>query len=189
PICYCDYADGLAQQAAFGISVLETRGAFSPEVEQKLMRQFIIEVTAHEVGHTLGLRHNFRASTILKPDELNDAAKCESVGQSASVMDYNPIIIAAKGEKQGDFVPVTLGTYDYWAIEYAYKPIEGDEATELAKIASRCAEPELGYSTDEDALGTYSPASMDPMVNQFDQSSDPIGFFTDRAKIVRELWI
>jgi hypothetical protein len=103
-------------------------------------------------------------------------------------MDYNPIIIAPKGKKQGHFCPPTLGPYDFWAIEYAYKPIEGDEAAELAKIASRCAEPELGYSTDEDALGTYSAASMDPMVNQFDQSSDPLGFFTERANIVRELW-
>src|SRR5438093_2467370 len=103
---FCDYADGLAQQAAFGVSVLETRGAWSPAVEQKLMRQFILEVTAHEVGHTLGLRHNFRASTLLKPEELNDVSKTETIGQSASVMDYNPIIIAGKGEKQGDFVHI-----------------------------------------------------------------------------------
>ena len=186
---WCDYADGLAQQAAFGISVLETRGAFSPEVEQKLMRQFIVEVTAHEVGHTLGLRHNFRASTILKPDELNDAAKCETVGQSASVMDYNPIIIAAKGEKQGDFVPVTLGPYDYWAIEFAYKPVAGgDEKADLAKVASRAADPLLPYSTDEDALGTFSPNAIDPLVNQFDASSDPLAYFRKRFGIVNELW-
>ena len=42
-------------------------------------------------------------------------------------MDYNPIILAAKGGPQGDFVPTTLGPYDYWVIEYAYKPIDGDE--------------------------------------------------------------
>ena len=184
----CDYADGLAQQAAFGINVLETRGAWSPAVEEKLMRQFIIEVTAHEVGHTLGLRHNFRASTILKPDELNDVAKTGTIGQSASVMDYNPIIIAAKGEKQGDFVPVTLGPYDYWAIEYAYRPIAGDEKAELAKMASRAADPMLPYSTDEDALGTFSASAIDPLVNQFDASSDPLAYFRKRFEIVNELW-
>jgi hypothetical protein len=185
---YCDYADGLAQQAAFGLNVLETRGALSPEVEKKLMRQFIVEVTAHEVGHTLGLRHNFRGSTILPPNELNDISKTGSVGQSASVMDYNPIIIATKDEKQGDFVPVTLGPYDYWAIEYAYKPIEGDEHTELARIASRDADPMLPYATDEDALGTYSPNAIDPLDNQFDASSDPLAYFRKRFEIVRELW-
>lgn len=184
----CDYADGLAQQAAFGVSVLEARGVLSPEVEQKLMHQFIVEVTAHEVGHTLGLRHNFRGSTILKPEELNDVARTESVGQSASVMDYNPVIIAAKGEKQGDFVPVTLGPYDYWAIEYAYRQIDGDEKAELAKIASRAADPWLPYSTDEDALGTYSSNAIDPLVNQFDASSDPLAYFRKRFEIVSELW-
>jgi hypothetical protein len=185
---YCDYADGLAQQAAFGVSVLETRGGWSPAVERKLMSQFIIEVTAHEVGHTLGLRHNFRASTLLKPEELNDVSKTESVGQSASVMDYNPIIIAGKGEKQGDFVPITLGPYDYWAIEYAYRPIAGDEKAELAKIASRVADPMLPYATDEDALGTFSPIAIDPLVNQFDASSDPLAYFRTRFEIANELW-
>ena len=185
---WCDYADGLAQQAAFGVSVLESRAALTPEVETKLMRQFIIEVTAHEVGHTLGLRHNFRASTILKPEELNDVSKTESLGQSASVMDYNPVIIAAKGEKQGDFVPVTLGPYDYWAIEYAYRQVDGDEKAELGKVASRAADPWLPYSTDEDALGTYSPNAIDPLVNQFDASSDPLAYFRKRFEIVGELW-
>src|SRR2546422_11584349 len=64
-----------------------------------------------EVGHTLGLRHNFRASTILKVDELNDLKKTDEIGQSSSVMDYNPAVIASKGEKQGHFLPVTLGPY------------------------------------------------------------------------------
>jgi len=184
----CSYADGLAQQAAFALDLLDARGMGSPEVVQKLMREFIIEVTAHEVGHTLGLRHNFRASTILKPDELNDLAKTDEIGQTGSVMDYNPIVIAAKGEKQGHFLTTTLGPYDYWAIEYAYKPVEGDEKSELAKIASRVADPMLPYSTDEDALGTYSPLAIDPLVNQFDQSSDPLAYFRKDLGIVHELW-
>jgi hypothetical protein len=186
----CNYADGLAQQAAFGVAVLSARGAFTPEMEDRLMREYIIEVTAHEVGHTLGLRHNFRASTMLKPDELLNDKLTDEVSQSGSVMDYNPIVIAAKGEKQGHFVPPTLGPYDYWAIEYAYKPFaSANEEVELKKIASRAAEPQLAYSTDEDALGTYSPAALDPLVNQFDQSSDPIQYFQRRISIIEELWV
>ena len=184
----CEYATGMIDQAAFGAAVLTARGALTKETQERLMREYLVEVTAHEVGHTLGLRHNFRASNMLAPDELLDESKTAVKSQAASVMDYNPIIIAPKGKKQGHFCPPTLGPYDYWAIEYAYKPIDGDEATELAKIASRCAEPELGYSTDEDALGTLSPASMDPLVNQFDQSSDPIAFYSERIQIIRELW-
>src|SRR3954469_17078459 len=146
----CEYASGMIEQAAFGVSVLQARGALNKETEDRLMREYLVEVTAHEVGHTLGLRHNFRASNMLKPEELLDDAKTDVMSQSGSVMDYNPIIIAPKGKKQGHFCPPTLGPYDYWAIEYAYKPIDGDESAELAKIASRCAEPELAYSTDED---------------------------------------
>jgi hypothetical protein len=188
PRYFCDYAQGLMQQAAFTRSVLDARGPVSPEVEAQYMHEFLVSTVAHEVGHTLGLRHNFRASTMLKVEELHDLKKTNEVSQSASVMDYNPMIIAPKGKKQGHFLPVTLGPYDYWAIEYAYKPLEGDEKAELAKIAMREADPLLPYSTDEDTLGTVSPESMDPMDNQFDQSADPIAYFRERLGIVQELW-
>ncbi len=189
PRAACDLASGLVQQAALGISVLEARGALRPEVEARLMHQYIVELVAHEVGHTLGLRHNFRGSSILKPSELNDVAKTESIGQSASVMDYNPVIVAPKGTTQGDFVPTTLGPYDYWAIEYAYKPIAGDETDALARIAARAGtDPMLPYSTDEDAQGTYSAISIDPFANQYDQTDDPLAYFRGRLQLVNELW-
>ena len=104
----------------------------------------------HEVGHSLGLRHNFKASTMLDADQLNDTAITRVKGLVGSVMDYNPINIAPKGQKQGDYSSTTLGPYDYWAIEYAYKPIDGDEAAELKKIAARSPEPDLVFATDED---------------------------------------
>ncbi len=184
----CQYAEGLVQQAALQMSVLETRGELTPQVSDKVMHEFIVEVTAHEVGHTLGLRHNFRASTILPVGELNDLKKTEEIGQTSSVMDYNPLVIAPKGQKQGHFLTPTLGPYDYWAIEYAYKPIQGEEKAELAKIASRAADPMLPYATDEDARGTYSPLAIDPLVNQFDQSSDPLAYFKQDVGIIHELW-
>ena len=74
-----------------------------------------------------------------------------------SVMDYNPINIAPKGQKQGDYITTTIGPYDYWAIEYAYKPIDGDEAAELKKIAARSPEPDLVFATDEDMFLNNDP--------------------------------
>ena len=63
----------------------------------------------------------------------------------------------AEGTPQGDYYPTTLGPYDYWAIEYAYKPLAGGtegEVGELKKIASRSGEPALQYATDEDTGGS-----------------------------------
>ena len=100
----------------------------TPSLPEEFLGQAIKEVVMHEVGHSLGLRHNFKASTMLTADQLHDTAITHEKGLVGSVMDYSPINIAPKGQKQGDYFTTTLGPYDYWAIEYAYKPIDGDEA-------------------------------------------------------------
>ena len=84
-------------------------------------------------------------------------------------MDYSPINIAPKGKKQGDYYTTTIGPYDYWAIEYAYKPVDGDEAAELKKIAARAPEHDLVYATDEDAF-----LNDDPYVNRCDLGCGPL---------------
>ena len=88
----------------------------------------------HEVGHTLGLRHNFRASTIYTEAQLADPSSRASHGISGSVMEYNPWNLALRGAQQGEYQMSTLGPYDYWAIEYGYREIDAaeDEARELA---------------------------------------------------------
>ena len=89
----------------------------------------------HEVGHTLGLRHNFKASAMHPNDKLHDVALTRKVGLVGSVMDYSPVNIAPKGTKQGDYFTTVLGPYDYWAIEYAYTPNASDD--DLKKIAAK----------------------------------------------------
>ena len=115
-------------------------------IPEELLLQAIKETAMHEVGHTLGLRHNFKASTVLKADQLHDTSVTSKQGLVGSVMDYNPANIAPKGTKQGDFFTTTIGPYDYWAIEYAYKPVSGGsdgERAALKKIASKAPTPEL----------------------------------------------
>ena len=146
----------------------------------ELLIQAVKETVMHEVGHTLGLRHNFKASTVLKNEQLHDVALTAKQGLGGSVMDYNPANIAPKGTKQGYYFTPTLGAYDYWAIEYAYTPDGGKE--NLAKIASRCAEPQLIYATDEDLMGTD-----DPLVNQWDLGADPLRYAQDRIKLAQSL--
>jgi hypothetical protein len=81
----------------------------------------IKDTITHEVGHTLGLKHNFKASTVVTRAQLQDKGFTEAKGISGSVMDYNAYNLAARGEKQGALNNTTLGPYDYWAIEYAYR--------------------------------------------------------------------
>ena len=185
---HCDYCTGMQQQLGFTAAVLTVRGdiaAPAPGLPDELIAQGLKEVVMHEVGHTLGLRHNFKASAWKTLAEIDDPVKSVSEGTIASVMDYTPTNIAPKGAKQGLYYPQTIGPYDYWAIEYGYKPIEGNEAAELKKIASRSAEPGLDYATDEDTRGGID---SDPLVNRFDFSKDPIEFARRQTKTSSELW-
>jgi hypothetical protein len=152
------------------------------ELPEEFLGQAIKSIVMHEVGHSLGLRHNFKGSTMLGADQLHDTTITHSRGMVGSIMDYCPINIAPKGKKQGDYYPTTLGPYDYWAIEYAYKPVDGDEASELKKIASRAPEHDLAYATDEDAL-----LNGDPYVNRFDLGSDPCAFGKSRIELAEQL--
>ncbi len=152
------------------------------ELPEEFVGQAIKHIVMHEVGHSLGLRHNFKASTMLTPDQLNDTTITRSKGLVGSVMDYSPVNIAPKGKKQGDYYSTTIGPYDYWAIEYAYKPVDGDETSELKKIAARAPEHDLVYATDEDAF-----LNDDPYVNRWDLGADPCEFGKQRIALAAEL--
>ncbi len=184
---HCGYGMESAQEMGFALDVMEARGELdmdSPKAEA-LAQAYVKSVIMHEVGHTLGLRHNFRSSTIYSLFQLRDKAFTDKHGISGSVMDYTPFNLAIKGEEQGAYVMDRLGPYDYWAIEYAYKPIAPEqEKEELARIASRSNEPLLAFATDNEAYNGMS----DPEVNLFDLGSDPMAYAQKRLTISRELW-
>jgi hypothetical protein len=194
---FCQYQSGM--QRDFGLAAIamaDTQGPPKPatdkvekkkpqpkdELPEEFVGQAIKMIVMHEVGHSLGLRHNFKASTMLTADQLNDTAITHVRGLVGSVMDYSPINIATKGKKQGDYYTTTLGPYDYWAIEYAYKSIDGDEASELKKLAARAPEHDLVYATDEDSF-----LNDDPYVNRWDLGADPCEFGKDRIALATEL--
>jgi hypothetical protein len=185
----CLYGNEAMQEASFAMGLLEARGDIDPEgpEAEAIVKATLKDVITHEVGHTLGLRHNFRASTIYTAKQLADPEFTRKNGLGGSVMDYNAWNIALDKEKQGEYVMSTLGPYDYWALEYAYKPIApADEKAELAKIAARSSEPLLAYATDEE-VGSGGDA-MDPLVNARDLGSDPLVFARRRMQLSRELW-
>jgi hypothetical protein len=188
----CSLGDGALRTAEFGFDVLAARG-ISPDSADAdaYVNDFLRYVTAHEVGHTLGLRHNFRASITHNLDQMQDTQLTAREGIAGSVMDYLPSNIAPRGTKQGDYFQVNLGTYDYWAIEYAYKPINASspegELPELRKIAARASEPLLAYATDEEAGISQEPFNMDPSAMRWDLGSDPLKFHELRVKLSGEI--
>jgi hypothetical protein len=181
----CELHSGLSREFAFGASMLAARTS-TPAERDKLILQGLKEVTMHEVGHTLGLRHNFKASTFLTIEEMSDVSKTAQTGLTASVMDYAPANIVPDNAIQGDFFSQTIGPYDMWAIEYGYKPFTGGtegEVAELKKIAARSGEPGHAFATDEDTRGI----DPDPLTNRFDLGKDPVAYAKQRATMITEL--
>lgn len=178
-----------AQQSAFGALALNTvqLGASDRLDLDTYIYQYLRALTAHEVGHTLGLRHNFRGSLMLSPAELHNQEITRSQGLVSSLMDYFPVNLAPPDMAQGDYFPAQLGPYDEWAIEYGYKPIEAIhpqlEQPELRAIASQIERPELTYGTDEDAF-----SFLDPETNAFDLSSDPLQYAQWQMQNAQAVW-
>jgi len=136
----------------------------------------LADLTCHEVGHTLGLRHNFKASSLYSMTEINSEELKGKKPLASSVMDYLPVNMNYKdGEVQGDYTMIGVGPYDTWAIEYGYTQNDSD----LKKILDRVAEPELQYATDEDTFGP------DPLARRYDFSSDPLDYANNQMRLAR----
>ena len=167
----CRYGETKAANAAFGLTAMELIHPSIKIDKKKYLEQAIEDVISHEMGHILGLRHNFVASKFLTPEQLANPSVTAKLGLTASVMDYTPVNIFSVAKGSGDYYSPVLGVYDYFAIEYGYTDIPGDsnaELTALKKIASRSSTPGLAFMTDENA------DSFDPYVVRFDNSANPL---------------
>jgi hypothetical protein len=161
-----------AAQAATMAAIID--GDFDVD---RFLNAMLTEVVAHEVGHTLGLRHNFKSSTWLDLDGLAATTDTAQRGLVGSVMDYCAINIAAPGKPQGEYFASSVGPYDTWAIEYGYSELGSNEETGLKALAGRSADAGLDYGTDEDLfLG-------DPYAQQWDLGVDPVSFAREQIAL------
>ena len=193
----CTYGADALEQTAFSFELLASRGQLvrGSAAARKFVDDAIKEVVMHEVGHALGLRHNFKASATVSIEQLRDPVFTAENGLAASIMDYVPENIPLENERQvGRLQMETIGAYDKWAIEFGYRQFApDDEPAELARLAARSAtDPLLAFATDEDAGGDANipglAPGIDPLANRFDLGGDPLAFFERQIKLTRELW-
>jgi hypothetical protein len=187
----CDAQMGMADGGALLRTGLLVDGLMAPgdPVPIDFVGKALVWAVMHEVGHSLGLRHNFRSSTSTPLDKLNDVAWTGEHGLVSSVMDYSTPNISPDHAKQGDYYTTTPGDADLWNIRYGYTPSGAASVDPDYQFARRIADESNAagheYSTDED---TYPADALDPRTNIWDLGNNPLAFAKERAAYIAGLW-
>jgi Met-zincin/Domain of unknown function (DUF5117) len=180
---FCSFGEIMQENMLFGQTALIAAGATDLEMKE-MKREAMMELVMHEVGHTMGLNHNMKASQLFTPEQLYDKEFIKGKSLVGSVMDYTAINVTRDRSKQGQYYTPALGPYDLWAIEFGYKPVKSND--ELNAILARSTEPQLIFGNDADDMRSPGKA-IDPRVNTGDLSSDQIRYSTDRFELVNDL--
>lgn len=134
------------------------------------------DVVMHEVGHTMGMMHNWKGSALHSIAEMNSDGFNEPI--QSTVMDYalSNIIVedSENGLVQGDYVPMDIGPYDMWAIEWNYT--FGDPK----EVAKKAAMPEHAFIAED---GAFSP---DPQAKTWDLGRNSIDFADQRIRFINK---
>lgn len=181
----CHIGNLMQHNMMLGRAALTATGATEVEIKDYI-KQSLYYLVLHEMGHTFGLNHNMKASTMLPPSQLNDKNVTDKLGLTASVMDYPAINLASDKSKQGLYFTNRPGPYDLWAIEYGYSEGLGDENAEkarLEKILSRSTDTLLIFGNDADDM-RGNGSGIDPRVNVGDMSKDVLGYSAERIKLM-----
>lgn len=185
---FCSLGHNLQMSNLFATQALQGVSAGS-ELREQMISDSMHYLILHEIGHTLGLNHNMKASQMLDSEQLFDTELVEARGLAGSVMDYPAVNIAPPGKSNTRFYNVRPGPYDDWAIEFGYSTALADlaqEANRLDVIAQRSTQPGLEFGNDADDM--RSPGKgIDPRVNIGDLSSDPIAYAADRLDLIDQV--
>jgi hypothetical protein len=175
----CSKGHLMHENTLFGQTVLAAAGA--SDLEMKGMKeQGMKSLIMHEVGHTLGLNHNMKASQLFSPEQLADANFIKGKALTGSVMDYAGINLTKDRSKQGQYYDMAVGPYDVWAIQFGYTPFKSK--SERNTLLARSTEPALIFGNDADDMRSPGKA-IDPRVMIGDLSNDQIGYSIDRIQL------
>lgn len=162
-----------------GDAIRECLMALTPDLEyladtadvEAMSLARIRQLSAHEIGHTLGFAHNFAASTY---------------GGRASVMDYPAPLVEIKNGKLdlSNAYAVGIGEFDKFSVKFAYSqfPPGTDEAAELEKLVSQGVQAGMLFLTDADAR---PPGAAHPLANLWDNGEDPVASLKHELEVRR----
>lgn len=164
----------LAQSWYFGMASAQNDAARKLPFDKNLMGELLVYIASHEVGHTIGLRHNHRASSAYSIKQLRDPEFTKTHGSVASIMAYGRFNYVAQPEDNVTALSPMIADYDRFAIEWGYKPSPGakepeDEKKMLDEIAARqITNPFLRFG------GEDGPSMVDPTVKTENIGDDSI---------------
>jgi len=186
---YCTLGQGLQMNSAFVRVAADMAGYGDDDVlNERLVHDTMHYLILHELGHTLGMHHNMKATTLLTPEQAFDAEAVEELGLAGSVMDYPAVNFAPTREQQTQFYATRPGPYDDWLIEWGYSPAVADAEAEklrLEAILARSTEHALAFGNDADDMRSPGKA-IDPRVNIYDMSSDPVTYASNAMTLMKD---
>lgn len=180
---YCSMSHIMHNNLQLGAAVVQASGGSDLDMEA-IKKEGMKALIMHEVGHTLGLNHNMKASQLFSPDQLADADFIKGKALTGSVMDYAGINITNDRSKQGQYADMAVGPYDVWAVQFGYTPFKNEE--EKIALLERSTEPELIFGNDADDMRSSSNG-IDPRVMIGDLSNDQITYSINRFELVKSM--
>jgi hypothetical protein len=177
---YCSQGHIVHENTMFGSTIIATSANADLEME-RMKKEAMTALIMHEVGHTLGLNHNMKASQLCTPAQLEDADFIKGKCLTGSVMDYAAMNITVDRSKQGHYTDVAVGPYDIWAIRFGYTPFKSEKEKE--ELLNMSTNPELIFGNDADDMRSPGKA-IDPRVMVGDLSNDQMTFSENMFKLV-----